>query len=654
MNITHKVHIDLAFAPSGLALPIKVMQGDVHSRSISFALTSNGEAWTVPEDIQVCIGYQRADETLGIYDAMPDGTRAWSADGNVITVEIAPQVMAQPGEVEMAVSLLSGEAVISTFPVHIYVQALPGYDGAEEEWIATTKGEKGDKGDRGEKGNTGKSAYQYAVDGGYTGTEAEFAAEIKALPDAAERIDHYVDTVTQVVSEIREAVTAAEEAPPIICHVSGEVITVADTSDRLLRGLKLYGKTTQNGTPTPEAPVELVSAGASGAINTTVCGKNLVDVFNTNMNLGRSGARYDGSSYEHRDYINKVAADGTVSVDISGTVTYGLGFTKKLLKGQTVTISFDVLSAGTSGTGLSFNVYDTANYSSYKLRKVATTTGMCSATFTADADSTYQFGWYVGSGTMPCGAQFNNLQLEVGSVATEYEPYKSNQTLTANTPNGLPGIPVSEGGNYTDANGQQWICDELDFARGKYVQRICKLVMDGRMNSFTRRSTSAANSYVHYLKVDDIGITGFSASTKYPILCTHGPTISKREAGDKGMVGATIIDHDESYENYCLGFSFGLVEEFDSFTKANSWLSTQYDNGNPLIFLYVLAEPIETDLSVEELTAYAAIHTNKPNTTVYNDAGAYMEMTYVADTKLYIDNKLAISNNTVQTSTEME
>ena len=40
-----------------------------------------------------------------------------------------------------------------------------------------SKGDKGDKGDsiKGDKGDTGKTAYQYAKEGGYTGTEAEFA-----------------------------------------------------------------------------------------------------------------------------------------------------------------------------------------------------------------------------------------------------------------------------------------------------------------------------------------------------------------------------------------------------------------------------------------------------------------------------------------------
>ena len=53
------------------------------------------------------------------------------------------------------------------------------------------KGDKGDKGDTGETGATGaagaagKSAYQYAVEGGYTGTEEEFAAKLaEEMPEA--------------------------------------------------------------------------------------------------------------------------------------------------------------------------------------------------------------------------------------------------------------------------------------------------------------------------------------------------------------------------------------------------------------------------------------------------------------------------------------
>lgn len=58
--------------------------------------------------------------------------------------------------------------------------------------------------------------------------------------------------------------------------VQGEVITVSDSAEAPLQGLKVFGKTTQNGTPTPDAPVALESVGDGGSVTTTVCGKNLL------------------------------------------------------------------------------------------------------------------------------------------------------------------------------------------------------------------------------------------------------------------------------------------------------------------------------------------------------------------------------------------
>ena len=68
------------------------------------------------------------------------------------------------------------------------------YDDFTPEQLSALKGaqgEKGDKGDPGEPGSIGadgKSAYEYAVDGGYTGTEAQFSTKLaqeipKKLPN---------------------------------------------------------------------------------------------------------------------------------------------------------------------------------------------------------------------------------------------------------------------------------------------------------------------------------------------------------------------------------------------------------------------------------------------------------------------------------------
>lgn len=74
---------------------------------------------------------------------------------------------------------------------------------------------------------------------------------------------------------------------------------------------------------------------------------------------------------------------------------------------------------------------------------------------------------------------FTGLMLNAGSSVVPYEPYKPAQKLIIPTPGGLPGIPVSSGGNYTDEKGQQWVADEIDLAKGEKVQWIGKTVVDG-------------------------------------------------------------------------------------------------------------------------------------------------------------------------------
>lgn len=80
-----------------------------------------------------------------------------------------------------------------------------------------------------------------------------------------------------------------------------------------------------------------------------------------------------------------------------------------------------------------------------------------------------------------------------------------------------------------------------------------------------------------------------------------------------------------------------------------------YLEQNPIEILYLLKEPIVTELSSEEVQKILALHTNKPNTTIWNDQNAEMQVTYVADTKSYIDNKFKeLSNAIVASASEAE
>lgn len=64
--------------------------------------------------------------------------------------------------------------------------------------------------------------------------------------------------------------------------------------------------------------------------------------------------------------------------------------------------------------------------------------------------------------------KYDGIDVTIGASEIDESP----QRLMLPVLNGFPGIPVSEGGDYTDGSGQQWIADYIDLVRGVYVQRI--------------------------------------------------------------------------------------------------------------------------------------------------------------------------------------
>ena len=218
-----------------------------------------------------------------------------------------------------------------------------------------------------------------------------------------------------------------------------------------------------------------------------------------------------------------------------------------------------------------------------------------------------------------------------------YEQGKTGQTLAVITPDSLPGIPVESGGNYTDADGQQWIADEVDLARGVYVQRIKTMQLP---------STFVVNESTHemWIQLPDSEAAGYNTAG-LQCICTHFPGASRQEVYDRAF--------EEGYRGIAARDRFVRVIDNVAFNAdpaaLNAWIDEQTANGVAVAFSYILATPVEAPLTTEELQAFRALHSNKPATTVLNDAGAWMAVEYAADPKLYIDRKIAelvAANNT--------
>lgn len=120
MITKHKINMDLAIRNT---LPqLSAVQGDRNSRAVEITMTASGVAWA-PENVDtVFLRYRKIDGTGGCYDTLPDGTKAWSLEGNVLSVILAPQVLAVPEMVEAQAVLISGEQSVATFEFLIYVE----------------------------------------------------------------------------------------------------------------------------------------------------------------------------------------------------------------------------------------------------------------------------------------------------------------------------------------------------------------------------------------------------------------------------------------------------------------------------------------------------------------------------------------------------
>lgn len=143
MIIKHKISMDLT--NRGQMSRLFMVQCDTNTRAVEFCLTADGQPWK-PETVDtVFLRYRKADGTGGSYDTLPDGTAAWSWEGNRLTVVMAPQVLTVPGIVEAQAALLSENLCAATFGFQIAVEEDPSLGAVESEnyvnWTAWAKAE---------------------------------------------------------------------------------------------------------------------------------------------------------------------------------------------------------------------------------------------------------------------------------------------------------------------------------------------------------------------------------------------------------------------------------------------------------------------------------------------------------------------------------
>ena len=483
-----------------------------------------------------------------------------------------------------------------------------------------------------------------------------------------------------------------------------------------LTGLRIFGKSVQNGTPKPDAPITITTL--SNTIGVTVSGKNLVNledlIDNSVGGMGYYtqhplpvkpilGATYTlsanvtcldesytgkwrldlgcGNDGEYNYDLNKLS-EGTdqqgARISVTGTVnekaaTYdNLAFRVYLGTAPTPYVSFNVtdiqLELGSTATDyvpyqppqtldISVPVYrknlcstneltfetseqikfaenipagdyilsasiestdtdSTANlalfyYSDGSTKEVYLTrgSGRVSKTFTLTKEA-IRVRLYASEGhTLSSGdtSTWSDIQIEAGSEMTAFEPYITESY-------GLPGVPVKKDGNYTDSDGQQWICDKIDFASGKYIQRIGRIVLSNDYNL-------QENPYIY--GGDTIGAIWHNLIPEdydAPVgLCEYAPVGDYMPWDiDTSFIWVGSVGLDQVFWIDVIRYlGFTTVDEF------KTWLG---DKKIPVF--YKLNTPIEHDLPSDLVGSFASLVTYTPDTMVSNDAGAFMSVDY--------------------------
>lgn len=449
---------------------------------------------------------------------------------------------------------------------------------------------------------------------------AEGDKQVQRVQEAAAGVEADREQINQNKADIAGlAEDITDLAPGIKITATGTDITIKDAAEgRELRGLRVFGRSEQGEGPSPDNPQEIESVGGTGNIEVAIQGKNLL-----------RGRLYHAKYSSGIGFIYN--EDEMVLPYAPSKENDGIGYIVPCEPGKRYTFS---VSNPNKNAAVGISEYKTFEDAKKHQNAIGyRTVALPETSYTSKSQGVLlcvlAAKWTDGNTSLHECTESELLQLELGSNVTAYEHPKTLQSITLQTPNGLPGIPVTSNGNYTDAKGQQWVCDEIDLEREKYIERRWQKVFDGS-EDWRIYSSSRFKGYM----ID--GILPFSDS---------------RRAGFCNMF--TVSENTEIIESIWLGVGNSIL-----YTVSNRFYDESLeDKGlanwkaflaeNPMKVMTYLDTPIERGLTPEEIAAYKALRTYSPTTVVSNDAGCHMETTYTADTKTYIDNKFAALNKTI-------
>lgn len=362
--------------------------------------------------------------------------------------------------------------------------------------------------------------------------------------------------------------------------------------------------------PSPKYPQEIVSAGNSGNIEVNVRGKNLVDVYGYSAN-GIPSPKAErilfntyGTTLSTTEKTDKlIVHQEIIDVATANSYTSGyfcIGINRKLETGKDYIITFNINVIQNPFSVSTIYVL----FNGIETNRAEVIGDKVTVKVSCKEDGERQ---YVEVRNCGMSMEISNFMITEKDENTSYEPYYEPQSLSISTPTGLPAIPVDSDGNYTDANGQQWISDYVDLKCGKYVQRVWQKTFDG------------SESWGTYMT------TGYYLADILPEKMSNREMLCNQLRRGGGGIASNVIIMGAFKANSTIYIENCTLRDNTLVDKGLSNLKTHLAK-HPLVVITYLDEPIERDLTSEEIEAYKNLVTYAGTTIVENNAECYMEV----------------------------
>lgn len=576
----------------GISPVVQVTEHDAMSRFFTLVLRNGSSDYEPPENPTYSVWYKTKD-SHGWYDTItePDeGTHpAVVADGNAFTIEIAEQATTSCGELALMINGDDGYQ-LTVSGIITRSDDIPGYDGEEVEnyynvYITRMQ----------ENAARAENAADIAVAYGATVEVDEEAQQLN--------ITHHSDTEGGVAWLFGSAVTSS---------ASGDPATFSDGADDVaVKSLIANIMPVQSGSGDP-SPTNVRAISGRTGLTVKRCGRNLGKITLASIadaDIGEGSYTLAGLTFS----FTKVSDNGVSEIVLNGTPTARA--TSMLNRDLLVDMPPGRYRLSGCPSGGALNKYRLTCWDNTTSATLASDFGS-GATFELVEGHNVNFAIDISQSMASqtiSNLVFKPMIRPESDNNDAYEPYNGTSfPITWQTQTGtIYGGTLNVTTGVLTVNGVLHTLDGTEgFALSTNARRFQK--------AFTTLGWERAN-------------TVLSTENQSNSVCSHATYLTG------ATVTATPADYritNDSSNLQALNF-YDSQSEFANAAAFNAYLAEQYANGTPVQLYYDLATPLDPiQLSPTE------IKTLLGGNTIYTDAGS-VSVEYVADTKLYIDNKIA-------------